>query len=530
MNALKFLRATLLAATVGIPGLAASPASAESVFRMQQTGDLAIIDPMMTTATPTRDMAYLIWDTLFAVDSNFVVHPQMVGDYSISEDQTVYTLNLREGLKWSDGTPVTAADCVASLKRWMAKDSLGKLLEERLSSLEATDEDTITLTLKEPWGLTLDVLGKPGAYVPFMMPERLASTDPNTAITGYIGSGPFMMKVDEWVPGSKVVYVKNPYYVPRSEPADLLAGGKVAHFDRIERITFPDDVSAINALLTGDIDYMQGVPPDLIPLLEGNEHIKVYTRDPLGQSLQIVLNHTQKPFDDVRVRKAVQLAISPEEEMRAFFGERTDRFQVCAAVFFCNTPLESDAGVEPVLKKDTAAAKALLQEAGYNGEPILVIHETDAQAGDVFATVIVQSLREAGFVVDDFITDTAGKFSRRANKGTVAEGGWHIFHTGWGGIDQMNPLTNVFAVGACGDGWFGWVCDEQIQSLRNDYLNASTQEERVAVAEALQARMHEVVAFIPAGQYFETVAVNTAIEGLQDGPVYTYWNARRAGE
>lgn len=529
MKAMKFLRATLLAATVGLAGVSfAAPATAESVLRMQQTGDLAIIDPMMTTATPTRDMAYLVWDTLFAMDSNFVVHPQMVGDYSLSQDGTVYTFVLRDGLKWSDGTDVTAADCVASLNRWMSKDSLGKLLSERLVSLDATDDKTITLTLEQPWGLTLDVLGKPGAYVPFMMPERLATTDANTAITEFIGSGPFVMKVDEWMPGSKVVYVKNPLYVPRPEAADFLSGAKIAHFDRIERITFPDDVSAINALLTGDIDYMQAVPPDLIPLLEGNDNIRVYTRDPLGQSLQVVLNHTQKPFDDVRIRKAVQLALSPQEMMQAFFGDRTDRFVVCAAVFFCNTPLESDVGTQDVLVKDVEGAKALLAEAGYAGEPILVIHETDNQAGDVFATVIVQSLRAAGFTVDDFVTDTAGKFSRRANRGTLEEGGWHIFHTGWGGIDQMNPLTNVYALGACADGWFGWPCDETLQSLRQDYLNAGDQEARFAAAEAIQARMHEIVAFVPGGQYFETVAVNTAIEGLMDGPVYTYWNASRA--
>jgi peptide/nickel transport system substrate-binding protein len=238
------------------------------VIKMIPGGDLKIIDPIQNASYISRNHGYMVYDTLFSVDSKGQVKPQMIDTYTLSPDKKTYTFTLRQGLKWHDGAPVTAADCVASIKRWGAKDVSGTLVMRELASLDVVNERTFTLTLKQPFGLVIDALGKPSSNVPFMMPERIAKTDPNQQITDATGSGPFIFKKDEWVPGNKVVYVKNPNYVPRNEPADGLSGGKVVKVDRVEWIYIPDQNTALAALTNGEADIFELPQADFIPTLE----------------------------------------------------------------------------------------------------------------------------------------------------------------------------------------------------------------------------------------------------------------------
>jgi peptide/nickel transport system substrate-binding protein len=517
-----FAGAAIIAGSIG-------PASAQqNVLRIKMVGDLKQIDPIWTTAFPVRDMAYLVWDTLFAMDKEYKIQPQMVGKYEISADQKIYTLTLRDGLKWHDGGDVTSTDCIASLERWMTKDSLGSELKKYIDRFEVVDAKTFRLVLREPWGLTLAALGKPSSYVPFMMPERLAKTPSDKDVTQPIGSGPYMMKMDEWAPGAKAVYVKNPNYVPRAEPPSFMAGGKVAKIDRIERIHIPDEVSAVNALIAGEIDYMEGVPPDLLPLIENSANVKMMIRDPLGKSIQVVLNHLQPPFNNVKLRHAVQHALNQKDIQQAYFGNRSELYKICPAMFFCGAPYETDVNSERYMKQDFGKAQVLLKEAGYDGTPIVVLHNSDQKEFDDYLTVIVQSLRKAGFTVDDQRIDVASVFSRRASKAPAKEGGWHLFATGWGGVDLMNPATNVFMTGACDKAWFGWPCDEELQKLRASFFVAATDAERKEIAMKLQARANEVVTFIPMGQNFVVGARSMKLDGIIGGPVSSFWNITKS--
>src|ERR1700680_5148362 len=240
-------------------------------------------DPgMMTTAYITRDYGYMVYDTLVATDSNFKIQPQMA-DWKVSDDKLTYTFTLRDGLKWHDGAPVTAEDCVASLKRWGTNAGMGQKLMDFTASIEATDARTITLKLKEPYGLVLESIGKPSSYVPFMMPKRMAETPPGQQIKEQIGSGPFKFVQAEFQPGVKAVYEKNKDYVPRKEPPSWTAGGEVVKVDRVEWITMPDAQTAVNALQSGDIDFTENPSFDLLPVLEANPDIKVETLHKLRQ-------------------------------------------------------------------------------------------------------------------------------------------------------------------------------------------------------------------------------------------------------
>src|SRR6185437_4650207 len=200
----------------------------------------------------------------------------------ISDDRLAYTFTLRDGLKWHDGAPVTAEDCVASIKRWGKNDGMAQKLMDFTASVEAADAKTILLKLKEPYGLVLETLAKPSSLVAFMMPKRLAETPAGQQIPEQIGSGPFKFVQAEFQPGVKAVYEKNTDYVPRKEPPSWTAGAKVVKVDRVDWIAMPDAQTAVNALQAGDIDFLENVPFDLVKRLAANSDLKIETLDKLG--------------------------------------------------------------------------------------------------------------------------------------------------------------------------------------------------------------------------------------------------------
>ncbi len=373
----------------------AAPASAQSTLKASLHSDLKIIDPIWTTALITQYHGYLVYDTLFALDDKLQVQPQMVDTWKMSDDKLTWTFTLRDGMTWHDGAPVTAADCVASLKRWGAKDTMGQKLMSYVTELSAPDDKTIKMVLKEPYGLVLSTLGKPGSNVPFMMPARIAATDPNTQITDATGSGPFVFKKDEWKPGEKVVYLKNTKYKPRSEPASGLAGGKLAKVDRIEWLWIPDAQTQVSALLNDEVDLIDIVPPDLLPLVQKEKGIKIMVINQAGRQYAMRFNVLHKPFDDPKVRQAVLYALNQKDFLDANVGN-PEFYKECKSLFPCGSPLESTKGWEDKLGGNVAKAKQLLQEAGYDGTPIVLMHQTDTPGHNNLATVAKAAAREGG--------------------------------------------------------------------------------------------------------------------------------------
>jgi peptide/nickel transport system substrate-binding protein len=487
--------------------------------------DLRVIDPGITTAYITRDHGYMVYDTLVATDSNFKVQPQMA-DWKISDDKLTYTFTLRDGLKWHDGAPVTAEDCVASLKRWGKNDGMGQKLMDFTASIEATDAKTITLKLKEPYGLVLESLGKPSSLVPFMMPKRLAETEAGKAIAEQVGSGPFKFVQAEFQPGVKAVYEKNKDYVPRKEPASWTSGGKVVKVDRVEWITMPDAQTAVNALQSGDIDFMENPSFDLLPLVEGNKDLKVQTLNTFGFQTLGRMNFLHPPFDNVKVRRAAFLAISQKPVLDALVGN-AKYYKVCGAIFICDTPLATDVGSETLVKGNgLAEAKKALAESGYDGTPIVIMAPGDVVTLKAQPIVAAQMLRDAGFKVDVQATDWQTVVTRRASQKPPKEGGWNMFFTNWVGADVANPVVNV-SIGGRGTkgGWFGWAEDAKIEQMRDAFARASSPDEQKKIAADLQKYAYEQVIYIPLGQYFAPSAWRKSLSGVLDGPATPiFWN------
>jgi peptide/nickel transport system substrate-binding protein len=480
---------------------------------------------MMTTAYIVRDFGYMIYDTLLAEDSNFKIQPQMA-DWKISDDKLTYTFTLRDGLKWHDGTPVTAEDCVESLKRWGKADNMGQKLMDFTASLVATDPKTITLKLKEPYGLVLDSIGKPSSLVPFMMPKRLAETPPDKPVPELIGSGPFKFVAAEFQPGVKAVFEKNKDYVPRQEPPSWTSGGKVVKVDRVEWITMADAQTAVNALQSGDIDFMEAPSWDILPVLKADKDLKVETLNTLGFQTVGRMNFLLPPFDNIKVRRAAFAAINQKEVLDALVGD-PEYYKICGAFFVCDTPLATEAGSETLVKGNgMAEAKKLLAASGYDGTPIVIMAPGDVVTLKAQPIVAAQQLREAGFKVDVQATDWNTVVSRRTNQKSTSEGGWNMFFTNWAAADVINPIVN-FAIGGQGKkgGWFGWAEDAKIEQLKDAFARAATPEEQKKIAAQIQQEAYDQVIYIPLGQFFGPSAWRKSLTGVLDGPATPiFWN------
>src|SRR5881227_3000052 len=487
--------------------------------------DLRIIDPGFTTAYITRDHGYMVYDTLLATDSNFKIQPQMA-DWKVSDDKLTYTFTLRDGLKWHDGAPVTAEDCVASLKRWGRNDNMGQKLMDFTASIEPIDAKTFALKLKEPYGLVLESIGKPSSYTPFMMPKRLAETPAGQQIKEQIGSGPFKFVQAEFQPGVKAVYEKNADYVPRKEAPSWTSGGKIVKVDRVEWITMADAQTAVNALQSGDIDFMENPSFDILPVLAGNKDIHVEPLDKLGFQTVGRMNFLYPPFDNLKVRRAAFMAMNQKDILDAMVGN-PEYYKLCGAIFMCDTPLATEAGAETLLKGNgMAEAKKALAESGYDGTPIVIMAPGDVVTLKAQPIVATQLLRAAGFKVDVQATDWQTVVTRRASQKPPKEGGWNMFFTNWSAADVINPIASLPTSGKGKNGaWFGWPEDAKLESMRDAYARSTSPEEQKRAAADIQAYVMEQVIYVPLGQYKAPSAWRKSLSGVLDGPATpVFWN------
>jgi peptide/nickel transport system substrate-binding protein len=511
------------ALATSVPRRPARAASNQKILRFIPQTDVQVLDPIWTTAYVTRNHGYMVFDTLFAIDSKFKPHPQMVDTFEVSPDKLNYSFALRNGLKFHDGQPVRGADCVASLKRWMARDALGQTMATVIADMKGGDDKNFSIHLKEPFPLLIDGLAKVSSLAPFIMPERLAKTDPFTQVTEMVGSGPFKFVKEEHQPGNLVVYVKNTDYVPRSEPPDWASGGKVVKVDRVEWRVVPDVATKTAAMQNGEADWWENPPADIWPVLAGNANIDLAPSSlrPLGC---VRFNWLHPPFDNVKMRQAVMMVASQADYMTAFVGEQK-YWNECASFFTCGGPMAGKAGAQTITgKRDYEAAKQLIKEAGYKGEKIVLLDAVDQPLIHAEALVTTDMLKKLGLNVEYVAADWGTVVTRRASKKPPAEGGWNIFETGWVGADQLDPSTNVMLRANGDNAWFGWPKDDQLEALRADWLKGKDLEERQEIAAKIQQRAFEVVPYIPTGQYEFKTALRKNLKGYIEAPAFFMWN------
>ncbi len=498
--------------------LLAPPAQAAGNLTAVLESEVVFLDPHGTTANITRTFAFMVYDTLFAMNQAGEIKPQMVDTYTISDDKLTYTFTLRPGLVFQDGAPVTANDVVASLKRWGPKDSLGRRMFAATSSLDASDAKTFVLKLKEPFPLVIQTLGKPNSIVPFIVPARLAGEE---KITDNTGSGPFIFRKEMWRTGDVMVLDRNPAYVPRKEKPDFLAGGKDVKLDRVTLRTITDVSTAASALLQGEIDYLQYVPWDWIERLKKDRNVRMMSLGGLDQFQgNFRLNHANPPFDNPAIRRVLWKLVDQNAMQEAAGIPPEFHLKDCKSFWMCGTPLESTAGTE-VARFDIAAARAELQAAGYKGEKVIMMEMPTSATTYNPSLVLVDAMKKAGFNVVEESMDWGTLLQRRAKKDT-----WGLFGVYSNGVDMSNPLTHFYVAANCSQ-FPGWSCDESVKPLVDAFIAADTDAKRKAVADQIQAAMYKDTPSVMWGQFTVPTAYRSSLTNIVESSYPMFWQVEK---
>jgi peptide/nickel transport system substrate-binding protein len=523
-----FLAATAVASSL-LPRVHIVRAAPARVLRYVPQADLTVIDPVMTTAYITRFHATMVWDQLYGIDGQLQPQPQMVEGHTTEDNGRIWTFTLRDGLRFHDGEPVRGRDCVASIKRWAARDPMGQALLARITDITSPDDRRFTIRLARPFNLVLNCLSKIGPPALVIMPERLATTDPFQSVKEVVGSGPFRFEPSERVVGSKVVYTRNQDYVPRpGGKPDWLAGPKIVNFDRVEWMVMPDPGTAAAALESGEVDWWENPPNDLLPMLNRSNSIHTEDTGPLGTMGTGVFNHLYPPFDRPAVRRIVLEASSQADFMTAAAGSDPTMWRDGVGIFAPGTAMASKAGMDVITgpKRDLPTLKKALRDAGYQGERVVFMAPSDQAVLTAQGAVAQDLLQKLGMDVDYAVMDWGTLVQRRASKEPPAKGGWNMFITGWAGLDMATPITNQTLRSNGAKAWFGWPDLPPVQTQIDAWLEAPDVTTQTQVAAEIQARALQLVPYLPTGQYFYRTACRNDIAGIIPGQ-FVFWNVRR---
>ena len=523
-------RRTLLTTSTAVALTAPRIAAAQGrrVLKFIPQSDLAVLDPIWTTAYVTRNHGFMVFDTLYGQDSSFKMSPQMVQGHTISPDEKQWTLTLRDGLMFHDGSKVLARDCAESIRRWGKRDSFGQALMAATDEISAPDDKTIVFRLKRPFALLPDALGKTGSSMCAIMPERLAKTDPFTQVTEMVGSGPYRFVANERVPGSLVVYERFEQYQPITQGTpSFTAGPKIVNFDRVEWHVVPDAATAAAALQSGEVDWWEAPNIDLVPLLKRDRRLTVEIQDPTGLMGCMRPNFLFPPFDNAAFRRALLPAINQNDFMTAAAGTDPSTWYTPTGVFCPKTPMASDVDLNLLTgKHDLDQVKKDILAAGYKGEKVVSLLATDQPTIKAVADVGVALMQSVGINVDDVETDWGTVVQRRVKKTPPEEGGWSVFYTYWSGMDMFNPAVDTSIRGNGAGGWFGWPEFPKLEQLRNAWLQAPDLSGQQQIAREIQQTFFDVLPYYPLGQLLQPTSYEKALTGVPFGFVL-FWNVKR---
>lgn len=505
---------------------------AERPIKLVLNVGLQVLDPIAGPSFVTRNFAYMVFDTLVSMDGKGRYKPQMLEGWSSSDDKLTWTFKLRPKLVFSDGAAVTAEDCVASLKRWGDRDNIGRRLMAATKSLKATGADTFVLELSRPFGAVIEALGKPSVQVPFIMPARIASTTPATMpVKEIVGSGPFLFVKDQWVPGERAVFRRNPAYVPRDEPADGLAGGKVARAEQVEFINMADPGLRAAALQNNEVDYLEYAPTDYLARFRTDRNLVLSKAGGIAQIMgAISINQRQPPFDNLKMRQALQAALVRADTLAAH-GLPADMVKPdCVSMFMCGTSFSTEAGGDIIRTPSVAKAKALLAEAGYKGEPIAWLQPADSALINPLGQVVMDLLKQAGFNLDIQTSDWSSIAARWNQNEPVAHGGWNLVPVVYTGFDMSDPLGNPGIGYNCTDNKTWSYCAPALTPLIQQFEGESNPEKRQALAGQMQAVAYENVNFPITGQFSAPAIWRASLKGVIDFGFPIMWNMERAAK
>jgi peptide/nickel transport system substrate-binding protein len=516
--------AALAAASLVRPAL--SQANSR-VLRFVPQADVSILDPLNTTAYPTRNHGHVCWDGLYGLDAEFRPQPQLAAGHVLEDDGRRWTFTLREGITFHDGEPIRAADAVASIRKWMLRDTHGQTLSARMDTMRAIDDHRFEIRLNRPFGPMLDALAKASSYPCFVYPERFAMQDPGRAFTEVVGSGPYRFVAEERVSGSQLVYRKFDRYLPAPGTPSMTAGPKLANFERMEWKVIQDPATAAAALQAGEVDWWEQMAPDLRAVLSRSRSVVVDRLESGGYLASLRPNHLHPPFDDPTVRRALWPAIPQDDVMTSIMGPDRNLWSDGIGAFPKGSPLENDAGLSVLTApRDLEAARRALAATGKAGSKVVVLHPTDVANNNAMTTVVTDFLKRVGFDAESATSDWGTVLARRAKKEPVSQGGWNAVVVLFGPMEMANPGGNPL-LRANGDGaWFGWPRSERLESLRDAWFDAPDLAAQKAIARDIQLQFFQDVPYWPLGQYAIDSAYRRGLTDIRRGmalPLNVKW-------
>ena len=522
-------RTFLMSAAATLAAPAILRAQTQTTLKFIPQADLAVVDPIWTSAYVTRNHACAVFDTLYGQDSNMRAQLQMLAGHQTGEDGRLWRLTLRDGLRFHDGTPVLARDCVASIRRWSARDTFGQALLATTAELSAPDDRTIQFRLQAPFPMLPDALGKSGPNICAIMPERLAATDPFKQVSEVVGSGPFRFLADERVSGSRVAYAKFDAYVPRPDGTPAwTAGPKHVFFDRVEWTVIPDTATATAAMQRGEMDWWEKLDFDQKPLLQKDPKLQVFVVETTGNCGMLRFNCLHPPFDNPAIRRALLGAVDQADYMAAVAGDDRSAYRTDMGYFPPGTPMASDGGMQALTgKRDLGAVKQALAAAGYRGERIVVMVASDYPTLAALGNVGADMLRRCGMNVDQVTADWGTIVQRRASKAPPDKGGWSVFFTTFTGLDLANLAVDSALRGNGEAAWFGWPTAPKLEQLRDQWFTAPDEAAQLAIDHQAQLQAFQDAPFLPLGQYFQSTVQQRSLTGTLTG-LPLFWGVRRA--
>lgn len=529
MNGSRIRRRDLLVGAAALAGsghsLPAIAKGSSQVLKFVPQTALSSIDPVRTSSTVAFNHGYMVWDTLYGIDSTLTPQLQMCAGSEVSSDGLTWTFTLRDGLMHHDNQPVRAIDCTTSIARWAVKDTLGQRLTELTNEMRPLDDKRFEIRLKRRFPQMLYALG---ARSCFIMPERLAKTPPSDEIKEVIGSGPFRFIAGEWDMATHAAYAKFEKYLPRQEQPDYFSGGKVVHFDRVEWIVEPDRGTAVAALQSGEVDWVEAPLIDLLSTIRGTQGCDVALYDRIGALAFISFNHLYPPFDNAKLLRALLPAIDQKEYVTAWVGEHKELGKYPVGFFPTGTPMANDAGMEALTSpRDLNKARKLVQESGYHGEKIVLIVPSDQPSVVVLSEMTRDLFTKLGLNVDYQTMDFGTFVGRLAKQNPNELGGWNVFCSAWGGIGPANPGTSALLRANGKGAWYGWPTDPKLEELRQQWFDAPDVAAQKAICEQVQLEAFQSIPFMPVGQWFYPWGVRKDLgDFVQCGSVL-FWSVRR---
>ena len=454
------------------------------------------IDPVWTTATVTWRSSQMVYDSLQRLDTKYQYQNNGFTSWEQSADGLKWTFNLRDNMKFHDGSKVTATDVQQSAFRWADRITAGIQMFKRSvegnfseKSLSVVDATTFTLNLKEPY----PALSMGFSEAPFIVKASVAKgTDANSRMSQdgydgstYISSGPYVLK--KWVPGYRFEYEPHQGWVGN------VPEGESVWVDAVNVVEVPVKTTLLAGLKTGKIDYATSGASEQYTELAADPNMKMLVAAP-GTPI-LLLNHTKSPFKYLNARRSIQAAQNAEKLM-AVHGPK-ELWSVCHAIFLCGTPGESDAGKAKYNQNNLTLAQEyrdkFVAEAGWDlaNDTIEMVSNTSYQSHRDRSLINIARIREIGFKINMTMTDWATAVTIRQNKDA-----WDIFHTGCCGVPSNNPVMNWYLSPKT----YGWHTNQTIIDLQAQYTKETTDAGRKKVLDAVQESYYDQVSHISPGQ------------------------------